>query len=174
MSRPPNSKYFRHILFLIVGGLLLLELSGVEIPGFGGASTKQTSSSPAPHASDSSAPSSQTRYDDDADKIQSAFDNRQSDIIVSGSATVVKVLADDRDGSQHQRFLMRLDNGLTLLVAHNIDLAPRIDKLQAGDTIGFKGEYEWNQKGGVLHWTHHDPRGRHAGGWLDHKGKRHQ
>jgi hypothetical protein len=32
--------------------------------------------------------------------------------------------------------------------------------------ISFYGEYEWNNKGGVIHWTHHDPRGSHPDGWL--------
>jgi hypothetical protein len=37
--------------------------------------------------------------------------------------------------------------------------------------VAFRGEYEWNPEGGIIHWTHHDPGGRHAGGWLKHKGK---
>ncbi|WP_439100836.1 DUF3465 domain-containing protein [Congregibacter sp.] len=104
--------------------------------------------------------------------LEAAFENRQSDLQVQGSGTVIHVLPDDTKGSQHQRFLLELDTGLTLLVAHNIDLAPRIPKLQKGDRIGFNGEYEWTEKGGVMHWTHHDPRGRHEDGWLERGGKR--
>lgn len=102
--------------------------------------------------------------------LTTAFENRQSDIQVKGSGTVIKKLADDTNGSRHQRFILRLSSGQTLLIAHNIDLAPRISGLSTGDIVHFYGVYEWNAKGGVVHWTHHDPRGKHIGGWLKHKG----
>jgi len=35
----------------------------------------------------------------------------------------------------------------------------------------FNGVYEWNSNGGVIHWTPHDPSGRHEAGWLEHKGQ---
>jgi hypothetical protein len=108
------------------------------------------------------------------DALQTAFERRLSNVQVEGHGVVEKMLADDNAGSRHQRFVLRLPHGQTLLVAHNIDLAPRIDSLRVGDEVRFAGEYEWNDKGGVLHWTHHDPQGRHAGGWLEHRGRRYQ
>lgn len=106
--------------------------------------------------------------------LESAFAQRISRLQVTGQGTVVKVLRDDGNGSRHQRFIVRLDSGRTVLVAHNIDLAPRIDALSAGDTVAFYGEYEWNPKGGVIHWTHRDPQGRHPAGWIRHDGQTYQ
>lgn len=105
------------------------------------------------------------------DAIRAAFAQQRSGLQVMGEGQVVKLLKDDNDGSRHQRFLIELPGGPTLLVAHNIDLAPRLDALQQGDTVAFHGVYEWNAKGGVIHWTHHDPRGQHPAGWLKHRGQ---
>ncbi len=84
------------------------------------------------------------------------------------SGVVSHILPDDNQGSRHQRFTVRLASGLTVLIAHNIDIAPRIGNLREGDRIAFSGLYEWNDKGGVVHWTHHDPSGRYGGGYLQH------
>lgn len=104
--------------------------------------------------------------------IDRAFEAQRSNVQVHGRGTVANVLKDDNDGSRHQRFVLRLASGRTVLVAHNIDLAPRVEPLTTGDAIDFAGEYEWNAKGGVLHWTHRDPAGRHPGGWLELNGRR--
>ena len=103
--------------------------------------------------------------------LQQAYNNRQSGLQVQGEGVVIKILSDDLEGSRHQRFVLRLNSGQTLMIAHNIDLAPRISGLNRGDKVKFYGEYEWNAKGGVIHWTHHDPSGRHVDGRLRHEGK---
>ncbi|EKF9132579.1 DUF3465 domain-containing protein [Vibrio cholerae] len=109
-------------------------------------------------------------YANDA-ALQQAYQSQQSDLQVQGFGQVAKVLPDDNYGSRHQKFILKLNSGQTLLVAHNIDLAPRIPNLKVGDSVEFYGEYEWNKKGGVLHWTHKDPQNRHAHGWLKHNGQ---
>lgn len=105
------------------------------------------------------------------DAVAQAFERRQSDVLVEGEGVVSKVLSDDNEGSQHQRFILRLGSGQTVLIQHNIDVAPRVNDLKVGDAVSFSGEYVWNQQGGIIHWTHHDPAGRHVGGWLKHGGR---
>ena len=99
------------------------------------------------------------------EKIRNAKEHTNSRFWMSAEATVVKNLKDDTKGSQHQKFLIELAPDITLLVAHNIDLSPRAP-VAKGDKIKIKGRYEWNNRGGVLHWTHHDPKGRKDGGWI--------
>lgn len=94
------------------------------------------------------------------------FTESQSNVQVHGTGTVISLLADDLNGDHHQRFIIKLKSGQTLLISHNIDLAPRINELSLNDQIEFFGEYEWNDKGGVVHWTHRDPAGIHTDGWL--------
>jgi Protein of unknown function (DUF3465) len=107
-------------------------------------------------------------------RVAEAFEARDSGKQVTGSGVVTRILADDNDGSRHQRFILRLESGQTVLVAHNIDVAPRLAGLKNGDSVAFNGEYEWNARGGVVHWTHHDPDGSHVAGWLKHGGRTYQ
>lgn len=97
--------------------------------------------------------------------VTDLFRSRRSNVEVETGARVVRLLPDDREGSPHQRFLVRVAGGTTVLVAHNVDLAPRVS-LMPGDSVELRGEYEWNDKGGVIHWTHPDPAGRHEAGWI--------
>ena len=106
--------------------------------------------------------------------LKDAFNNEESGIQVRGSGRVIRILPNDDEGSRHQKFIIKLGSGQTLLISHNIDIAPRINSLRKGDQIDFCGEYEWNDKGGVVHWTHHDPDGRHEDGWLKHDGRKYQ
>lgn len=117
--------------------------------------------------------SADTAYSGD-EILSSAFAERRSNLQVQGSGRVKKILADDNDGSRHQRFIIELKSGQTVLIAHNIDLAERIELLEKGDRVEFHGEYEWNPRGGVVHWTHRDPAGRHLSGWVKHNGRTYQ
>jgi hypothetical protein len=105
-------------------------------------------------------------------EIVSSYEAKRSDVVVEGEGRVVAVLPDDNEGSRHQRFIVEVEPDRTVLISHNIDLAPRVAGLRKGDTVAFRGEYEWNAKGGVVHWTHHDPQGRRPGGWIERNGRR--
>ncbi len=106
--------------------------------------------------------------------IKQAFENQQSNLQVKQSGRIIKILRDDKYGAKHQRFLVQINSGHKLLIAHNIELSPRIDDLKEGETIIFYGEYELNNKGGVIHWTHRDPRGHHPDGWLIYNNRKYQ
>ena len=116
----------------------------------------------------------QAVLDPQSSTIERAFQQQQSDLQVEVTGIVIKLLSDDEKGSRHQRFIIKLVSGQTILIAHNIDLALKISQLNVGDEVSIYGEYEWNDKGGVLHWTHHDPAKRHIDGWIKHHGKTYQ
>lgn len=163
-----NPKIIRALLAVAaLAFAALTQQSGFDLGAFTGSSP----SSSLPHASSAPLRESGRRADASLARIEDAVANRTSGFMVTVDARVEKTLRDDTNGSQHQRFLIELANGRVLLVAHNIDLADRID-LREGDRVRVHGQYEWNEKGGVLHWTHHDPRGRHEGGWIEHDGLR--
>lgn len=108
------------------------------------------------------------------DRLRQAVEGREERVWMTLEGEVVKVLADDLEGSRHQRFLFDVATGIpTLKLSHNIDLAPRIPMTE-GDTFVTRGRYEWNEFGGVIHWTHHDPDGDIEGGWVEFEGERYE
>lgn len=127
-----------------------------------------TSAATETHSQTANVAESQSRALKSNPELQAAFEQKQSDLWLVGSGEVIRILSDDNKGSRHQRFLIKVNPNQTVLVAHNIDLANRVANLQLGDMIQFYGEYEWNEKGGVVHWTHHDPAGKKTGGWIKH------
>ncbi len=158
--------------------LLVLLYLGNEYLGNGSESnqtartphTQEPAQSTGAAASNGKRQNGQTFGRDDTHLIVQSFEAGRSDVWVQASGEVARVLPDDNEGSRHQRFLVELNNGHTVLIAHNIDLAPKVP-LSRGDVVEFRGEYEWNDRGGVVHWTHHDPRGRKEGGWISHRKK---
>lgn len=134
-----------------------------------GYAVREYTADPAPN--EPATPTTTTSSPDEA--LARAIAQHRSGVQVTAAGTVDRLLADDDDGSRHQRFLLKLPDGHTLLIAHNIDLAPRVP-VERGDAVTVHGQFEWNDRGGVVHWTHHDPRGRHEDGYIEHRGERYR
>ena len=105
-----------------------------------------------------------------ANSVQSLFAARQSGVWLDTEGRITRILADDNEGSRHQRFILDVGDGHTVMVAHNIDLAQRVPVRQ-GESVSLHGRFEWNERGGVIHWTHHDPDGMQEGGWIQWQGE---
>jgi Protein of unknown function (DUF3465) len=88
------------------------------------------------------------------------------EVVASGRVTHIYGVRAGRT-SPHEGFLVRLDSGCTLVVRVevNTDFTGAIP-LQSNEQVVVKGEYEYYPRGGVIHWTHHDPRGRHENGYI--------
>ena len=158
------------LLLIIIDAILFgLVKFDVEIPklSFGKNRINQSS-----HVRNSQRAQSKNSYNKATTK--SSYNIPASGSQFSGNGRVTRVLSDDNIGSRHQRFILTLPSSQTILIAHNIDIAPRVPSLRVGDTISFNGIYERNSKGGVVHWTHRDPNGRHAAGWLKKNGRTYQ
>lgn len=137
--------------------------------------SSQSSSSPqvpaefgSPNTTDSS--SSQSI---DQSQLLQAQANQAKKVEIIFSARVKKILPDDTKGLPHQRLLLSVENGSTVLLAHDIKYAPKVP-VQVGDMLVIKGEYIWNRKGGVVHWTHHSDSPRHEGGYIEFGGQRYE
>lgn len=162
-----QQKLTKAIVILASAGLLAL------YQHFQQPDTQQTERQPTPVTAEvRSTPPGSGNYRQAIDKIRSSQNNADAQFWTTVQGKIAKVLKDDREGSPHQRFLLELTPEITLLVAHNIDLAQRVP-VQAGETVTVSGEYVWNNRGGVMHWTHHDPKGR-RGGWIEYGGKRYE
>ncbi|MCA9279218.1 MAG: DUF3465 domain-containing protein [Phycisphaeraceae bacterium] len=132
--------------------------------------TKAQKSEPKQTPTTTATQSAQSIREASAAKVREAYENGTSDLQMEITGRVRKTLPDDNEGSRHQRFILQLSDGNTVLIAHNIDLADRVP-VKEGDEVVIYGEYEWSEQGGTMHWTHHDPKGWHEDGWIMHNGK---
>jgi hypothetical protein len=106
--------------------------------------------------------------------VEIAFADRLSNIQVEGYGMVTGLLPDDLEGDRHQKFILQITPEQSVVIAHNVELAPRINTLSRGDRVDFFGHYRWNSRGGIIHRTHHDPQKQLPDGWLRHQGKLYQ
>lgn len=104
--------------------------------------------------------------------VMDAAANQRAGVTVEHWGTVIKLVDEEPPGSGTtlQKFVVTLENGHILLVAHDTAIAPRIP-LAVDDTVEFRGRYDWNAIGGLVYYTHHDPEMKRDDGWVRHKGK---
>jgi hypothetical protein len=86
-------------------------------------------------------------------------------------AKVIDVLPDDLVGSQHQKWVVELENGATILSVFNLDICERVP-LKIGDRVSMGGQFIWDKGGGLIHWIHKDPRGNRPDGYVELNGVR--
>lgn len=98
--------------------------------------------------------------------ISAYFVNKDSGVNVTVKGNVTRLLSNDTIGDWHQRFIIRMSNAQTLLIAHNIDIASPVSGVSINSIVYVHGEYVWNNEGGLVHWTHHDPQYKHENGWI--------
>ncbi len=74
--------------------------------------------------------------------------------------------------AMHEAFNVRGDDGRRIEIVDNVAIAPRIP-VNVGDRIAVQGELvPQTRYGPLVHWTHHDPDGAHADGFIDLGGRR--
>ena len=107
--------------------------------------------------------------------VCNAYAQRASHIEVNAEGAVTRVLGTHPGiESPHTGFIVRLKPcGITVRVEANTDFTGVVP-VRVGDDVSMRGEYEYYAQGGVIHWTHRDPRGRHPGGWVTVGGKTYQ
>ena len=74
--------------------------------------------------------------------------------------------------AMHERFRVYSDDGHSLEVVDNVQLAPRVP-VAPGDHVFVQGELvPHGSHGPLVHWTHHDPQHEHVDGFIDFAGRR--
>lgn len=112
-------------------------------------------------------------------QIYEAWRAGRSKVEVQATGSIARILG-ERSGESgpHQGFLLHLTgpggHGLTVRIESNLALIRAFPALRDGEAAVVRGEYEFDRRGGVIHWTHHDPRGRHPAGFVEVGGRRYE
>ncbi|GAC1356167.1 MAG: DUF3465 domain-containing protein [Vulcanimicrobiaceae bacterium] len=95
-----------------------------------------------------------------------------AEVTIDGTVSRVLGVRHGRRGS-HEGFTVRVqpNAAAALRIEDNLDITGYIP-IHSGDNVQVMGQYECND--GVIHWTHHDPRGRHPAGYIKVNGRTYQ
>lgn len=172
-QRPPASSLLYKVIAVLVAAAIMIAVKRGWLPA-------PSSNSPGP--ADTSTRSSPTRSAPTtafSRTVRDLFHSRISNAWVETTGRVEKILPDDTDtrdnSDKHQKFLLLVPGDITVLVAHNISTAPRVP-IRQGDSITLRGEYEFTEKGGTIHFTHkpkYNSRNAQTG-YIEFKGTRYE
>jgi Protein of unknown function (DUF3465) len=91
------------------------------------------------------------------------------EVLATGRIRRVLGIRNSRSGA-HEGFIIEVA-GQPVLVEDNVDITGVIP-LRRGESVQLQGQYECDD--GVMHWTHHDPSGRHLTGFVKADGRTYQ
>jgi hypothetical protein len=102
--------------------------------------------------------------------VYDAWRAGRSNVEVTAEGSIASILGNSGGPSgTHEGFLLHLrgasGHGLTVRVEDNVDLTGQVP-LSEGEDVEVRGEYVYDANGGVIHYTHRDPSGRHAAGFI--------
>lgn len=104
--------------------------------------------------------------------LQSAYTgSRPAEVTFDASVTSnPRYFFGRRTQCMHEEFDARTSAGAVEIV-DNVGIAPRVP-VQPGDRIEVRGEMVHDPgRVPIVHWTHHDPQGIHAGGFIQLRGR---
>lgn len=97
-------------------------------------------------------------------QVASAYDSRRSDLWLTMSAPVSRLLPNSYGRFEHERFILRCPSGQTVLIENDVSVGQRVP-VGPGDPVAVHGQYIWNPQGGLIHYTHR------GNGWILFRGK---
>ncbi len=110
--------------------------------------------------------------------VYDAWRFHRSRVEVTANGAIARIFgAREGPSGTHLGFLLHLagseGHGLTVRVEDNLDLTGPIP-LDEGEAAIVRGEYIYDSRGGLIHYTHRDPRGRHDAGYVQAGGRIYQ
>lgn len=108
--------------------------------------------------------------EDDSEIVRAVVNRRRVDFVEGRGMVVIRTLADDNNGLRHQKWVVQLSNGSSMMAVYNLDMCERV-ALKVGDHVAMGGQFVWTNQGALLHWLHYDPRKTRPDGYVEVNGK---
>lgn len=109
----------------------------------------------------------------DNDRLERIFADGETGVWVSGHGTVSQVPSDETGASPSQRLVVRISDGLSVVVRHELEHSARVPA-EKGDTVAFQGRYTWDGRGGLVAYTYAAEDQPGGGGWIELDGQRYE